>query len=95
MQKPIALINQTTMDSLSDADMILLAVKLGASFLCFYPIHHYQLSNFEYNIVGLGKYIFQLFKCHNIRWTKNLAAACVKYISTEFHISVLTRILVH
>ena len=42
MQKPIAVINQTTMDSLSDAHMILLAVQLGASFLYFYPIHHYQ-----------------------------------------------------
>ena len=95
MQKPIALINQTTMDSLSDAHMMLLAVQLVASFLYFYPIHHDHLCDFEYNIVGLGKYIFQLFKCHNIRWTKNLASACVKYISTEFHISVLTRILVH
>ena len=67
MQKPIAVINQTTIDSLSDAHTMLLAVQLVASFLTahtaakdiFYIFIQSIIiivSNFKYNIVGLGKY---------------------------------------
>ena len=47
MQKPIAVINQTATDSLSDEHMMLLAVQLVASFLYYYPIHHDHRQQFR------------------------------------------------